>query len=477
MVIKVENVVCDLLAKEVVGCLKAVSFDCFSRGQHVVVKITIEVMAMKQHGNLGFPDGEISATSCTIASNDGAKEVFDGCIMAAHAPNTLKMLGEEATSDETRILGAFQYVYRDIANAVYLPLRKVTYVMDYCDLGLLNLGDPKLPYLVTLDPPHAPEHTLLKWTTRHPVPSAAASKASCELHQIQGKRRIWFSGAYQGYGFHENGLKAGVVAAYGMLRRNCSILDNPKQMVPTWPETGARLLVTSFFKNFIQTGCIIFMEEGGTVFTFQGTDRKCSLKVSLRIHTTQFYWRVATQADIGLADAFIHGDFSFVDKNEGLINRITIYLANTDPKAYVKTSSKKSGWWTPMLLTTALSAAKYFICHVSNQNTLTQARHNISHHYDMCEDEDLKDAQLRKINVLIGKAKISKEHHILEIGCGWGSFAVEVVKQTGCRYTGITLSEQQLKYAQLRVKQAGFQIEAEEIEQKKSREEEDVLEE
>ncbi|KAM3326865.1 hypothetical protein P3S67_001991 [Capsicum chacoense] len=193
------------------------------------------------------------------------------------------------------------------------------------------------------------------------------------------------------------------------------------------------------------------MEEGGTVFTFQGTDRKCSLKVSLRIHTTQFYWRVATQADIGLADAFIHGDFSFVDSR---------------------------GWWTPMLLTTALSAAKYFIRHVSNQNTLTQARRNISHHYDMsndlfslfldetmtyscaifkCEDEDLKDAQLRKINILIGKAKISKEHHILEIGCGWGSFAVEVVKQTGCRYTGITLSEQQLKYARLRVEQAGFQ--------------------
>ncbi|KAM3249371.1 hypothetical protein P3L10_011140 [Capsicum annuum] len=417
---------------------------------------------------------------CTIASNDGAKEVFDGCIMAAHAPNTLKMLGEEATSDETRILGAFQYVYSDIFlhhDTTFLPRNPaawsacnflettnrrgcVTCWLNIIQLRMLwitNLGDPKLPYLVTLDPPHAPEHTLLKWTTRHPVPSAAASKASCELHQIQGKRRIWFSGAYQGYGFHENGLKAGVVAAYGMLRRNCSILDNPKQMVPTWPETGARLLVTSFFKNFIQTGCIIFMEEGGTVFTFQGTDRKCSLKVSLRIHTTQFYWRVATQADIGLADAFIHGDFSFVDKNEGLINRITIYLANTDPKAYVKTSSKKSGWWTPMLLTTALSAAKYFICHVSNQNTLTQARHNISHHYDMCEDEDLKDAQLRKINVLIGKAKISKEHHILEIGCGWGSFAVEVVKQTGCRYTGITLSEQQLKYAQLRVKQAGFQ--------------------
>ncbi|KAH0640464.1 hypothetical protein KY285_037050 [Solanum tuberosum] len=217
------------------------------------------------------------------------------------------------------------------------------------------------------------------------------------------------------------------------------------ELLPTWTETGARLLVTRFFKSFIQTGCIILLEERGTIFTFQGTERKCSLKVSLRVHSMQFYWKVATRADIGLADAFIHGDFSFVDKNEGLLNLIMIFIANRDLKASVGTSSKKR---------------------------------NISRHYDLSnelfslfmdetmlyscaifksEDEDLKVAQLRKISLLIEKAKISKEHHILEIGFGWGGFAVEVVKQTGCKYTGITLSEQQLEYAQLRVEQAGLQ--------------------
>lgn len=49
---------------------------------------------------------------CTVACTDGSKDVYDGCIMAAHAPDTLRMLGKEATFDETRILGAFQYVYR-----------------------------------------------------------------------------------------------------------------------------------------------------------------------------------------------------------------------------------------------------------------------------------------------------------------------------------------------------------------------------
>ncbi|MCD9646198.1 cfs1-like protein, partial [Datura stramonium] len=451
--------------------------------------VLLVILTAKERGRAG----------CTVVWNDGAKEVFDGCIMAAHAPDTLKMLGKEATYNETRVLGAFQYVYSDIflhRDKTFLP--RNTEAWSACNfLGTMNsrgcatywlnviqnLGESKLPYLVTLDPPHTPEHTLLKWRTSHPVPSVAASKASCELHQIQGKRGIWFCGVYQGYGFHENGLKAGVIAADGMLRRTCSIRDNPKNMVPTWPETGARLVVTGFFKSFIQTGCIILLEGGGTIFTFQGTERKCSLKVFLRVHSTHFYWKVATQADIGLADAFIHGDFSFVDRNEGLLNLIMIFIANRDLKASVKKSSKKSfhgsrGWWTPMLYTAALSSATYFMRHVSNRNTLTQARRNISRHYDLSnelfslfldetmtyscaifksEDEDLKDAQLRKIFHLISKARISKNHHILEIGFGWGNFAVEVVKQTGCKYTGITLSEQQLEYAQLRVEQAGLQ--------------------
>lgn len=68
-------------------------------------------------------------------------------------------------------------------------------------LNLQNLGDSELPYLVTFDPPHTPEHTLVKWRTSRPLPSIAASKASRELHQIQGKRGIWFSGAYQGMDF------------------------------------------------------------------------------------------------------------------------------------------------------------------------------------------------------------------------------------------------------------------------------------
>ncbi|XP_024032693.1 uncharacterized protein LOC112095246, partial [Morus notabilis] len=185
---------------------------------------------------------------------------------------------------------------------------------------LQNLGDTSLPFLVTLNPERPPDHTLLKWTTGHPVPSVAATKASLELHNIQGKRGIWFCGAYQGYGFHEDGLKAGTEAAYGMIGKSCDLLSNPKHMVPSLIETGARLFASRFLQNFISAGSLILLEEGGTMFSFEGSTRKCPYKTVIKVDSPQFYWKVTTQADLGLADAYINGDCTFVDKDEGLLN-------------------------------------------------------------------------------------------------------------------------------------------------------------
>ena len=60
-------------------------------------------------------------------------------------------------------------------------------------------------------------------------------------------------------------------------------------------------------------------------------------------------------------------------------------------------------------------------------------------------------------NICLTKAKVEREHHVLDIGSGWGSLAIQVVKQTGCKYTGVTLSEEQLKYAQGKAREAGLE--------------------
>ncbi|CAN8258369.1 unnamed protein product [Cochlearia groenlandica] len=432
----------------------------------------------------------------TITTEDGSKEVFDKCILAVHAPDALRLLGEQVTSDETRVLGAFQYAYSDLylhRDTDLMPRNPVAWSawnfltnsenkgsLTYWLNIIQNLGEKNGSFFLTFNPEVTPKETLFKWTTAHPLPSVSAWKASQEMNKIQGKRGLWFCGAYQGYGFHEDGLKAGMTAAQGLLGKDdmVTILSNPKHMVPSLTEKGARVFVTRFLKHFISTGCVTVLEEGGSVYTFQGKDPRCDLKSIIKIHSPKFYWKVMTQADLGLADAYINGDFSFVDKDSGLLNLIMILIANKELNSKNSNVTKKRGWWTPMFLTSGIASAKHFLNHVSRQNTLTQARRNISRHYDLSNDlfalflddtmtyssavyksenEDLGTAQMRKISLLIDKARIEKDHEVLEIGCGWGTLAIEVVRRTGCKYTGITLSIEQLKYAEAKVKEAGLE--------------------
>ncbi|XP_040375124.1 tuberculostearic acid methyltransferase UfaA1 isoform X3 [Rosa chinensis] len=270
-----------------------------------------------------------------------------------------------------------------------------------------------------------------------------------------------------------------MAAAHGMLGKGCALLRNPKHMAFSTTETAARLFVTRFLRHYISTGCLILLEEGGTMFTFEGSRKDCSLKSVLKVHSPQFYWKVMTKADLGIADAYIDGDFSFNDKDQGLLNLIMLLIANGDSNA--SKSNKKRGRWQPLFFTAtigSIASARYFFQHALKKNSLAQARRNISHHYDLrnelfslflgetmmysaaifkTEDEELNTAQLRKISTLIDKARIDENHEVLDIGCGWGTLAIEAVKRTGCRYTGITLSEEQLKFAEKKVKDAGLQ--------------------
>ncbi|KAH7522035.1 hypothetical protein FEM48_Zijuj07G0095200 [Ziziphus jujuba var. spinosa] len=406
-----------------------------------------------------------SDEGCMVLSGDGLEEVYSRCILAVHAPDALRILAEQATTDELRVLGAFQYVYS---------------MLDILAQCSSENRRNESPFLVTLNPEHQPKQTLFKWSTGHATPSLAASKASLELLHIQGKRGIWFSGEYQGYGFCEDKLKAGIASANGILGERFALLSKPKYTVLSLVETGARQYVTRFLRDYISDGCLILLEEGGTIFTFGKITARCSLKTVLIVHNPQFYWKIMTQAEIGFGDAYVNGDCSFIDNDGGLLHLFEIFIANKDANRSVSNLNKRRsrGWWTPLLFTASISSAKFFLQHIFRQNTVTQARRNISSHYDLSnelfalflgetmqyssgifksKDEDLDSAQQRKMSILIEKARISKKHEVLDIGCGWGIFAIELVKKTGCKYTGVTLSDKQLKFAQKKVADAGLQ--------------------
>jgi cyclopropane-fatty-acyl-phospholipid synthase len=116
------------------------------------------------------------------------------------------------------------------------------------------------------------------------------------------------------------------------------------------------------------------------------------------------------------------------------------------------------------------------------ENTISGSKKNIITHYDLgneffevfldpsmtysCaryldEKDTLEQAQKNKLQAMIRKAAIGPDDHVLEIGCGWGSFAVEAVKTTGCRLTGVTISNAQYEYARERIRKEGLEDRAE----------------
>ena len=72
------------------------------------------------------------------------------------------------------------------------------------------------------------------------------------------------------------------------------------------------------------------------------------------------------------------------------------------------------------------------------------------------KDERLEDAQETKLQHFITYARIKPSDHVLEIGTGWGSFAIAAVRKTGCRITSLTLSKEQKELAEQRIADAGY---------------------
>lgn len=111
-------------------------------------------------------------------------------------------------------------------------------------------------------------------------------------------------------------------------------------------------------------------------------------------------------------------------------------------------------------------------------NSISNSINNISAHYDISndvfasflsrdmtyscaifesKDDTLETAQYRKLDRIIRQARIQSDDHVLEIGSGWGSFAIRAVQKTGCRVTTLTLSIEQKALAEERIQAEGLQ--------------------
>ena len=166
----------------------------------------------------------------TIVDSSGTSHRFDAVIMATHAPTALSLLAN-ATTAEQQVLGAFRVsanrvvLHRDTA---LMPQRRAAWaawnlIRSESDervavtywMNRLQQIPEHLPLFVTLNPvaEPAPDKVFRTFSYNHPVFDAAAIAAQRQLHRIQGQDRIWFAGAWTGYGFHEDGFRSGLKAA------------------------------------------------------------------------------------------------------------------------------------------------------------------------------------------------------------------------------------------------------------------------
>ncbi|HEU4620920.1 MAG TPA: FAD-dependent oxidoreductase [Burkholderiaceae bacterium] len=177
------------------------------------------------------------ANGVRVAMADGSSELFDYAVVCTHTDEALALL-DRPTVNEQSILGAISYQSNKAVlhtDARVLPRRRSTWSSwNYVSTGeggdtasvavnyLINQLQPvpfKQPVIVSLNPVQAIDarQVLGEYDYMHPVIDRGAVAAQARLSTIQGARRLWFAGAWAGYGFHEDGLKAGYAAADGVL--------------------------------------------------------------------------------------------------------------------------------------------------------------------------------------------------------------------------------------------------------------------
>ena len=185
--------------------------------------------------------------------------------------------------------------------------------------------------------------------------------------------------------------------------------------------------------------------------------------ITVKILNKKLHYKLLFRPDLYFGEAYCNGDI--IIEGGTLTSFLDIVLMNIgrgEINFFTKLINRLSGSYR----------------YITNFNFIKKSKMNVAHHYDISDDlydlfldpkkqyscayfknenDTLEDAQNNKIQHIIKKLNIQPNQKILDIGCGWGSLAIDIAKSINCKVTGITLSENQFVYCVKKAKELNME--------------------
>jgi cyclopropane-fatty-acyl-phospholipid synthase len=228
--------------------------------------------------------------------------------------------------------------------------------------------------------------------------------------------------------------------------------------LPAGAPAAARAVVALL--RHLRTGTLDVQWPDGELQHF-GSGANHEPRASLRLHDWAVCKAALRSGDIGFAEGYINGQWTTPD----LAALLKLFVANRDAIEAVVYGS----WWGRLA---------YRLRHLLNRNSKAGSRKNIHAHYDIGNpfyrlwlDETMNyssalfegdltrpmaDAQRSKVRRALNECALQPGQRLLEIGCGWGALAETATRERGVHVTGVTLSTEQLDFAQARLDSQGL---------------------
>ena len=216
-----------------------------------------------------------------------------------------------------------------------------------------------------------------------------------------------------------------------------------------------------FLNNIFKKDGFILVDANSKKYIIGSPQKKTPIK--LKILNKKLHYKLLYRPDLYFGEGYSDGDI--VIKNGTLTEFLDLVLMNIgrgEINFFSHLINKLSGSYR----------------YLTNFNFIKKSKMNVSHHYDLSDDlydlfldkkrqyscgyfknenDTLEDAQNNKIQHIIKKLNIQSNQKVLDIGCGWGSLALDIAKSANCEVTGITLSQNQLDYCLKKAKELNLE--------------------